>query len=76
LINVGERVLEKLLVNRIMHHVYSINLMNHNTFGFTQKKSGTNAALAVKGYLEESKKEGTMAVLVSLDVNGAFDAAS
>jgi hypothetical protein len=38
LINVGGKVLEKILINRIMHHVYSNNLLNHNQFGFTPKK--------------------------------------
>jgi len=35
LINVGGKVLEKILINRIMHHVYTNNLMNQNQFGFT-----------------------------------------
>ena len=37
LINVGGKVLEKLLINRIMHHVYTNDLLN-NQFGFTPKK--------------------------------------
>ena len=36
---------------------------------------GTCAALAVKEYLEEGKREGHMAILVSLDIKDAFDAA-
>jgi hypothetical protein len=67
-IHVGGKVLEKLLINRIMHHVYRNDLMNHNQFGFTPKKSATDAALAVKEYLEEGIKEGHIAILVSLDV--------
>ena len=58
-----------------MHHVYSNNLLNHNHFGFTPKKSAIDAALAVKEYLEEGMSEGHIAILVSLDVEGAFDAA-
>jgi hypothetical protein len=53
-----------------MHHAYSNNLLNYNQFGFTPKKSAIDAALAVKEYLE-----GHIAVLISLDVKGAFDAA-
>jgi hypothetical protein len=49
--------------------------MKHNQFGFTLKKSATDAALAVKEYLEEGMTEGHIAILVSLDVKGAFDAA-
>jgi hypothetical protein len=36
-----------------MHHVYRNNLMNSNQYGFTPKKNATDAALAVKRYIEE-----------------------
>jgi len=72
--NVGGKVLEKMLINRIMHRAYSNNFLNHNQFGFTPKKSAIDAALAVKEYLEEGMREGHVAILVSLDVKGAFDA--
>jgi hypothetical protein len=49
----GGKVSEKLLINRITHHIYSKNVMNQNQFGFTPKKSSTGAAVAVKEYLEE-----------------------
>jgi len=75
LINVGGKVLEKMLINRIMHHVYSNDLLNHNQFGFTLKRSAIDAALPVKEYLEEGMREGHIAVLFSLDVKGEFDAA-
>jgi hypothetical protein len=75
LINVTGKILEKLLINRIMHHVYSNYLLNHNQFGFTPKKGPTDAALAVQEYLEEGMSDGKVAILVTLDVMGAFDAA-
>jgi len=75
LINVGGKILEKILINRIMHHVYSNNLLNYNQFGFTPKKSAIDAALAVKKYLEEGISQGYIAILVNLDVKRAFDAA-
>jgi hypothetical protein len=75
LINVGGKVLEKIIINRIMHHAYSNNLLNHNQIGFIPKKSAIDAALAVKEYLEEGMREGRITILVSLDVRGAFDAA-
>ena len=74
LINVGGKVLEKILIKRIMHHVYSNSLLNYNQFGFTPKKSAIDVALAVKEYLE-GMSQGHIAILVSLDVKGAFDAA-
>jgi hypothetical protein len=72
LINVGEKVLEKSLTNRITHRVYSNDLMNRNQFGFIPKRSATDAALAFKEYLEEGTKYEHIAILVSLDVKGAF----
>jgi len=75
LINVGGKVLEKLLINRIMHNVYTNDLLNHNQFGFTPKKSTTDAAMAVKEFAEDGLRQGLITILVSLDVKGAFDAA-
>lgn len=48
LIIVGGKVLEKMLINIIMHHVYSNNLLNHNQLGCTPKQSAIDAALAGK----------------------------
>ena len=71
----GGKVLEKILINRIMHYVYTNNLMNQNQFGFTPKKNAISAALAVKEYIEEGLRERHITILVSLDVKGTFDAA-
>jgi len=38
LINVGGKVLEKLLIKRITHYIYSNNQLNTNQYGFTHKK--------------------------------------
>ena len=75
LINVAGKVLEKLLINRIMHHVCTNDLLNHNQFGFTPKKSRTDAAMAAKKFVEEGLRQGLITILVSLDVQGTFDAA-
>ena len=57
-----------------MHYAYSNNLLNHNQFGFTPKKSTIDAVQAAKEYLEGTS-EGHITIIVSLDVKGAFDAA-
>jgi hypothetical protein len=75
LLNIGGKVLAKVLINRIHHHVYSNNFMNNNQYGFTPQKSTTDAAIVVKDFVEEGLKAGEVLVLVSLDVKGAFDAA-
>ena len=38
LLNVGGKVLEKLLINMIMHFFSSNNLLNQNQFGFSLQK--------------------------------------
>jgi hypothetical protein len=75
LLNTGGKVLEKLLINRINHHVFTHDIMNKNQYGFTPQRSTTDAAMAVKGFVEEGLAAGEIIVLISLDVKGAFDAA-
>jgi hypothetical protein len=75
LLNVGGKVLEKLLISRIMHFLNSKDLMNPNQFGFSPQKSTTYAAMAVKDFIDEALTRGQIVALVSLDVKGAFDAA-
>src|SRR5215467_12179331 len=75
LLNVGVKVLEKLLINRLMHYLYSNDLLNPNQYGFSPQKSTTDAAMAVKGFIDEALTKGKIVALVSLDVKGAFDAA-
>jgi len=45
LIDPGGKVLEKLLINRINHHLYSRGYMNEKQFGFRPQKSTVDAAL-------------------------------
>jgi hypothetical protein len=74
LLNIGGKVLEKVLLNRINHHVFSHDLMNDNQYRFTTQRSTIDAARAVKNFVEESLSAGEVIVLVSQDVRGAFDA--
>jgi hypothetical protein len=64
-----------LLINRINHHVFSNSLLNGNQYGFHPQKSTTDAALAIKGFAQESLQQKKCVILVSLDVKGAFDTA-
>jgi hypothetical protein len=75
LLNIGGKVLEKLLINRIMHFLYSNELLNQNQFCFTPQKSTRDAAMAVKDFRDEALTKGHIVALISLDVKGAFDAA-
>ena len=67
--------MEKLLINRIIHYVYTNDLLNHNQTGFTPKKSTTDAVMTSKEFVGKGLRQGLITVLVRLGVQGAFDAA-
>ena len=47
-INIGGKVLEKLLINRINHHMYKNEILIDTQYGFMSQKSTTDAAMGVK----------------------------
>mgnify|MGYP000710512375 CR=1 FL=1 len=70
LLHMAAKVLEKLLINRVMHHVYSRNLMNCNQFGFTPQTNTIDALITLKNFVEENinDKLYVVCLLISLDV--------
>jgi hypothetical protein len=58
LLNVEEKILEKLLINIIMHFLYNNELLTQNQFYFTPQKSTTDAAMAVKDFIDEALAKG------------------
>jgi hypothetical protein len=48
LLNTAAKVLEKLLISRIMHFVHSNNLMSKDQYGFTPQTSTVEAVMALK----------------------------
>jgi len=48
LLNMGGKILEKLLINRINHYMYKHDLLTGRQFGFTPQKSTTDAAMEAK----------------------------
>ena len=55
-----------------MHHVYNIEFLNDNQYGFTPQKSTTEAAMAAKQFIEPELERGRVVIMASLDVKGAF----
>jgi SOS response regulatory protein OraA/RecX len=74
LLNMGGKVLEKLLINIIIHYIYKIEYINDSQYGFTPQKSTIDAAMAVKQFIEPELEKGKVVITASLDVKGAFDA--
>ena len=75
LLNISGKLLEKLLIDRIQHHLYSNSLMNNNQYGFIPQKSTVDAALTAKSFAEKHLQNKKYLVFISLDVKGAFNAA-
>ena len=66
------KVLKKLLINIIKHYIYKIEYINERQYGFTVQKSTTDAAMAVKHFIEPELEKGKVVIMASLDVKGAF----
>jgi hypothetical protein len=75
LISTAAKVLEKVLINRIMYYMHSHNLLSQNQYGFTPQTSTVDAVMDLKDYVQRSMEEGQYIALISIDVKGAFDAA-
>jgi len=75
LINTGGKILEKLLINRIMHHVYKTESLNENQYGFTPQKNTTDVTIEAKKFIEPQLEKGGIVIMASLDVRSAFDTA-
>jgi hypothetical protein len=74
-INVGGKILEKALINRINHHFYSTEFPNKNQYRFIPQTSTTDTIMAVKEFVQEGFSKGEITVTVSLDMEGAFNSA-
>ena len=48
LLNVGGKILERALINRINHYMYSTEFLNKNQYGFIPQTSTTDAIMALK----------------------------
>ena len=75
LLNTEEKVLEKLLIQRIKHHVYTNEALNKNQYGFTPQNSTVDAAMEVRQYIEPHLNRRGVAIIINLDVQGAFGSA-
>jgi hypothetical protein len=52
LVNIGGKVLEKILINRINHHMYKNELLTDNHYGFMPQMSTIDAAMEAKKFIE------------------------
>jgi hypothetical protein len=69
------KILEKLLINRINHHLYKHELLTDRQFGFTPQRNTIDAAMEAKSFIEPILEKRGLVIMTSLDVQGAFDSA-
>jgi hypothetical protein len=75
LLNTEGKILEKLLIQRIMHHACITEALNKNQYEFTPQKNRVDAAMEVRQYTEPHLNRGVVAIIISIDVQGAFGSA-
>jgi hypothetical protein len=66
----GGKILEKAMINRINHNIYSTEFLNSNQYRFIPQTSTLDAIMAVKEFVQEGFRKGEITVIVSLDVKG------
>ncbi|GBN07384.1 Retrovirus-related Pol polyprotein from type-1 retrotransposable element R1 [Araneus ventricosus] len=67
------KLLEKLLLQRFNFQVKTNKLQHPLQYGFREGKSADDALLHVTSLLEQAQRQEKHAVLISLDISGAFD---
>ena len=72
LLNTEGKILEKLLIQRIMHHAYTTEALNNNQYGFIAQKSTVDAVMDVRQHIETHLNRGGVAIIISLDIQEAF----
>ena len=75
LLNMGGKILEKLLINRINHHLYKHELLTDRHFGITPQRNTIDATMEAKSFIEPVLENRGLVIMTSLDVQGAFDSA-
>jgi hypothetical protein len=53
LINIGGKLLEKLMIDRILFHIYSNGLFNDNQYGFIHQKGTVDVTMEAKKFKEK-----------------------
>jgi hypothetical protein len=75
LLNIGGKLLEKLLITGINHYMHKNELLTGSQYGFMPQNSTTDAAMEAEKFIEPELRNRKVVIMTSLDVKGAFDAA-
>lgn len=67
------KVLEKLIINRLKHHLTINKTINEKQYGFRTNTSTENAICDVLNTLKHNRREKKHSLFITLDLKGAFD---
>ena len=76
LLKVQSKGFEKILNSRLIYFLHLNNKISSSQFGFTRQKSTLDACERVIEEIDEIIKEKSVPLLVSFDIQGAFDSAA
>jgi len=65
LLHIGGKVLEKLLINRINHHMYKNELLTDSEYGSTQQKSTSDAAMEEKLFIKPELEKRKVVIMTA-----------
>jgi hypothetical protein len=60
LLNMGGTILEKAMINRINHHIYSTEFLNRNQYGFNPQTNTIDAIMAVNELFRKDLEKGKL----------------
>lgn len=67
------KVFEKIIMDRLSHHIYISNPISNNQHGFKKLSSTEHALDKVMTTIQDNKNKDLYTILISLDLQGAFD---
>lgn len=67
------KLLEKIILNRLLHHVTENNIINPKQFGFRKQHSTVHQLKRVTKYIKQNKNLRRSTGMVLLDIEKAFD---
>ncbi|GBN55560.1 hypothetical protein AVEN_75080-1 [Araneus ventricosus] len=67
------KILEKLLLERLNHHLRRNNIQHPNQYGFRTNRSTEEAILDLLDKINSAKNSNQHALMISLDIKGAFE---
>ncbi|GBN68079.1 Retrovirus-related Pol polyprotein from type-1 retrotransposable element R1 [Araneus ventricosus] len=66
------KALDKMITQRLFHHLLSNNHLHQQQYGFTPGRCATDAIIQLKNWINAAREQEQHSVIVSLDIKSAF----